>query len=132
MCIRDSLDGAEFRFKQLLQHLPDHAAARYMLGVIYVQKGSLVAGVKLLEDALQRCPWNRHWQSDLAKAYRLTGRSGDAEALNVSTATVDTAASGQPGDDMGQQSNSGPVAPDYLYFSEESACASSGPFSPTG
>ena len=126
------LDGAEYRFKQLLQHVPNHAAACYMLGVVYVQKGSLVAGVKLLEDALQRCPWNRHWQADLANAYRLTGRSGEAEALTVSTATVGTAVAGRTTDDMGQQSNCGPVGLDYLYFSEESACASSGPSSPTG
>ena len=129
---RGDLDGAEYRFKQLLQHAPDHAAAGYMLGVVYVQKGSLVAGVKLLEDALQRCPWNRHWQADLAKAYRLTGRSRDADALTVSTATVGTAVAGRPTDDMRQQSNSGPVGLDYLYFSEESACANSGPSSPTG
>ncbi len=123
---RGDLDGAEYRFKQLLHHVSDHAAAMYMLGLVYLQKGALAAGVKLLEDALQRCPWNRHWRSDLAEAYLLAGRRDDAQALSGGTTVA------RPPNSAGQRSNSGPVALDYLYFSEESACASSGPSSATG
>ena len=120
------LDGAEYRFKALLQHVSDHAAALYMLGLVYLQKGSLVEGVKLLEDALQRCPWNRHWRADLAEAYLLAGRGDDAHALKVGTTVA------RPPSSAGQRSNSGPVGLDYLYFSEESACSSSGHSSATG
>ena len=118
---RDDLDGAEYRFKQLLQHVPEHAAALYMLGLVYLQKGSLAAGVKLLEDALQRCPWNRHWRADLAQAYKLAGRLDDARALDVENAVA------PPTDTTGQRSNPEPLSLDYLYFSEELACAGSGP-----
>lgn len=118
------LDGAEYRFKKLQHHLPDHAAARYMLGLVYLQKGSLAAGVKLLEDALQRCPWNRQWQADLAAAHLLTGRPDDAQALSAGTVVA-----GSPGN-VGPLSNFEPAGLDYLYFSEESACANTGP-SPT-
>jgi len=118
------LDGAEYRFKQLLQHVPDHAAALYMLGLVYLQKGSSAAGVKLLEDALQRCPWNSLWRADLAQAYRLAGRLGDARALAADTAV---ARSTDTDDIGGQRVNPEPLGLDYLYFSEESACANSGP-----
>ena len=115
---RGDLDDAEYRFKQLLQHVPDHAAALYMLGLVYLQKGASAEGVKLLEDALQRCPWNRHWRADLARAYELTSRHDDARALAVDTAV--------------QPANAKSVGLDYLYFSEESACASSGPSNASG
>jgi tetratricopeptide (TPR) repeat protein len=128
---RGDLDGAEYRFKQLLHHVSNHAAALYMLGLVYLQKGSSAEGVKLLEDALQRCPWNRHWQADLAEAYLLAGRPDDAQALTVGKGTVDTAVARPPGT-AGQRPNSGPVGLDYLYFSEGSACASSGPPSTAG
>ena len=75
------LDAAEYRFKQLLHYLPEHAAARFMLGLIYVRKGHRDDGIALMELALERCPWNRHWRSDLARAYRLDGRDPEAAAL---------------------------------------------------
>jgi len=75
------LDGAEHRFKQLLNSLPEHAAARFMLGLIYVRKGHRADGIALMELALERCPWNRHWRGDLAQAYRLDGRDDDAAIL---------------------------------------------------
>ena len=125
---RGDFDGAEYRFKQLLHHVPDHAAALYMLGLVYLQKGSLADGVKLLEDACNRCPWNRHWQADLAEAYLLTGRPDDARALTIGPTIGPSIGKGT----AEQRSNSGPVGLDYLYFSEESACASSGPSSAAG
>ena len=125
---RGDLDGAEYRFKQLLQHVPDHAAAIYMLGLVYLQKGSSAAGVKLLEDALQRCPWNHHWRADLARAYELTGRLDDLTELGPhALAPQALAPQASAKDTAGQRANPEPVGLDYLYFSEESACASSGP-----
>src|SRR5262249_42200158 len=79
----------EYRFKSLLRHLPEHAAARFMLGLIYVRKGHRDDGIRLMELAVGRCPWNRHWRSDLAQAYRLDGRG--ARALPVTQVNDDTA-----------------------------------------
>jgi tetratricopeptide (TPR) repeat protein len=72
---RGDLDSAEYRFKQLLHYVPEHAAARFMLGVIYMHKGHRGAAVELMEQAVERCPWNRRWRRDLGQAYRLAGRS---------------------------------------------------------
>ena len=69
VCARDNrengVDGAS-----LLHHLPAHAAAQFMLGLVYVRKGHHRDGIALMEQALERCPWNRHWRSDLAQAGR--------------------------------------------------------------
>lgn len=67
---KGELDAAEYRFKQLLRCVPQHAAANFMLGLIYVRKGYRDDGVSLMERAVDRCPWNRHWRSDLARASR--------------------------------------------------------------
>jgi hypothetical protein len=74
-------DAAEYRFKQLLHHLPDHAAAQFLLGLVYVRKHHLADGIALMARAMERCPWNRHWRRDLAQAYRLAGRDAEAIAL---------------------------------------------------
>jgi tetratricopeptide (TPR) repeat protein len=114
---RGDLDAAEHRFKVLLHHLPEHAAARFMLGLIYVRRGHLCDGIALMEQALGSCPWNRRWRSDLAQAYRLAGQDQDAVALAA---------------DQGAQSASAPNAHteeepstllDYLFLSEESTHA---------
>lgn len=70
---KGDLDAAEYRFKQLLRCIPQHAAANFMLGLIYVRKGYRDDGITLMESALERCPWNRHWRSDLALASRSDG-----------------------------------------------------------
>ncbi len=70
---KGDLDAAEYRFKQLLHCIPQHAAANFMLGLIYVRKGYRDDGITLMESALERCPWNRHWRSDLALASRSDG-----------------------------------------------------------
>lgn len=67
------LDAAEHRFKQLLHHLPEHAAANFMVGLIYVHKGHLADGIALMEQGLERCPWNKNWRSDLLRACDLAG-----------------------------------------------------------
>lgn len=110
------LDGAEYRFKQLLRHLPTHAAARFMLGLVYVQKGHRRDGIALMEQALERCPWNANWRRDLAQAYRLDGRADEADKL------ADThRAAHAPGTHHTEE----PVtALDYLFLSGESTCSS--------
>ncbi len=77
------LDEAERCFNQLLHFVPEHAAATFMLGLVYASKGHLDDGIELMETAHHRCPWNRNWRRDLAQAYRLTGRSETADALEA-------------------------------------------------
>ena len=67
------LDEAELSFKKMLHHNPEHAAANYMVGLIYFRKGHLRDGVALVEKALQRCPWKREWRESLIEAYRQLG-----------------------------------------------------------
>lgn len=75
------LDDAERALKQLLQHVPEHAAANLILGLIYLRKGHPDDGIALMEQAQPRCPWNTHWRQDLAQAYRLTGQPDKAALL---------------------------------------------------
>jgi tetratricopeptide (TPR) repeat protein len=72
---------AELRFKKLLHHIPDHAAANYMLGLIYVQSDDIHNGVKLMEKAVLQCPWKADWREDLAKAFELAGWPENAAGL---------------------------------------------------
>lgn len=112
------LDGAEYRFKQLLCYLPAHAAARFMLGLVYVHKGHRRDGIALMEQALERCPWNANWRRDLARAYRLDGRGDEAAAL---ADTRRHQAARPPGTREAEE----PVtAFDYLFLSGESTCSS--------
>lgn len=83
----DRLDEAEYRFQQLRHHLPEHAAANFMVGLIYVRKGHLPDGIALMETALKRCPWNKNWRNDLARAYRMAGRPEQAAALQLDAAS---------------------------------------------
>lgn len=75
------LDEAEQYFGKLLHHIPDHAAANFMLGLICVHKGHLQDGIDLMEKAHRRCPWNSDWRNDLARAYTLAGVPERAAAL---------------------------------------------------
>ena len=114
------LDAAEYRFKKLLHYLPEHAAAGFMLGLIYVRKGHRGDGIRLMERAVERCPWNRLWRSDLVQAYRLDGRDQDAAAL---ADTRDEHAAHLParaGDEHAKDL-------DYLFLSGKCTCSSSGP-----
>lgn len=76
----DDLDGAEYTFKKLLHHLPEHAAAKAMVALIYLRKGHPNEGVALLEQAVERCPWNPAWREDLAKALEIVGNAEQAQA----------------------------------------------------
>ncbi|QEP41949.1 sulfotransferase family protein [Ectothiorhodospiraceae bacterium BW-2] len=77
----DQLDEAEYEFKKVLHHLPEHAAANFMVGLIYVRKGHLTEGVVMMEKGLEKCPWNRNWRQDLIQALGLNGNHDRAEAL---------------------------------------------------
>ncbi len=114
------LDAAELRFKRLLRHVPEHAAARFMLGLVYVRKGHRDDGIALMERAVERCPWNRHWRRDLALAYHMDGRDQDAAAL-IRTRTDAVARSADA-----HASEERSIRLDYLFLSGESTCTNSG------
>ena len=78
---QDDLDGAELSFKKMLHHNPDHAACRYMVGLVYLRKGHLQDGIELIESALEKAPWHREWRDNLARAYRLAGEPDKAALL---------------------------------------------------
>lgn len=78
---QQKLDEAEFEFKKLLHHIPDHAAANFMVGIIYAIKGALPEAVALMEKGHEKCPWNANWRKDLIQAYEMTGQTEKAEAL---------------------------------------------------
>lgn len=75
------LDEAELLFKKLLHHLPDHAAAQFMLGLILVRKGYLAEGVTRMELGFKTCPWNENWRQDLILANNLLGDQKRVEDL---------------------------------------------------
>lgn len=77
----EKLDDAEYHFKQLLHHLPEHAAATFMLGLIDLRKGHVSEGIALMLKAHEQCPWNGLWRDDLARAYELSGEPEKAAAL---------------------------------------------------
>lgn len=74
---------AELSFKKLLHHIPDHAAANYMLGLIYVQSDEIHEGISLMEKAVQKCPWKSDWREDLIKAFELAGLPQQAAELRL-------------------------------------------------
>ena len=75
------LDEAERCLKKLLHFVPEHAAAGFMMGLIYCDKGHLSDGIERMQKALEVCPWNRRWRNDLAKALRFAGQPDEAERL---------------------------------------------------
>jgi tetratricopeptide (TPR) repeat protein len=113
------LDGAEYRFKRLLHYVPQHAAAGFMLGLIYVRKGHRADGVALMEQAVERCPWNREWRRDLARAYRMDARDQAAALLDDRTDPVGRTAEARATDEHA-------IRLEYLFLSGESTCADSG------
>lgn len=82
------LDEAEYSFKKMLHHNPEHAAANYMVGLVYFRKGHFKEGIELVEKALEVCPWHRDWKESLLEAYKVTGQQDKvdqlAKALNLS------------------------------------------------
>jgi tetratricopeptide (TPR) repeat protein len=113
------LEAAEYRFRLLLHHLPEHAAARFMLGLICLRTSRADEGIALMEHALERCPWKSHWRSDLTRAYRLAGRGQDAAALargHLATFDPEPGVGEMPAERL-----------DYLFLSGESTCSTHGP-----
>lgn len=95
----NQLDAAEYEFKKLLHHLPEHAAASHMVGLIYAGKGHLEEAIVLMEKALNACPWNPHWRQDLIQALELAGHTDRADAVMASGPrhrTAVTEANAQP------------------------------------
>lgn len=77
------LDDAEMLFKRLLHHVPEHASAHFMVGLICVHKGHVADGIAHMEKGHQACPWNANWRRDLAQACELAGQAEKAQALRV-------------------------------------------------
>lgn len=59
-------DAAERCFKLLLHFVPDHLAALFMLGKVYISKGFLNDGTDLMAQAVERAPWRKDWADTLA------------------------------------------------------------------
>jgi len=70
---QQKLDEAEYEFKKLLHHIPEHAAASFMVGIIYAIKGHLLDAISLLEKGFVVCPWKPAWRKDLLQAYAMAG-----------------------------------------------------------
>lgn len=77
------LDEAEMLFRRLLHHVPEHATAHFMVGLICVLKGHLADGIEHMEKGHQTCPWNVNWQRDLARAYELADQPEKAQMLRA-------------------------------------------------
>ncbi|WP_347113281.1 sulfotransferase [Leclercia sp. S52] len=81
-CYRQGkLDEAEMLFSRLLHHVPEHATAHFMVGLICVRKGHLADGIAHMEKGHQACPWNANWRRDLAQAYELAEQPEKAQML---------------------------------------------------
>lgn len=77
------LDEAEMLFRRLLHHVPEHATAHFMVGLICVRKGHLADGMEHMEKGHQACPWNANWRRDLAQAYELAEQPEKAQRLRA-------------------------------------------------
>lgn len=75
------LDDAERALKKLLHHIPGHAAANFMVGLIYIHKGYMNEAIELMEKGFSVCPWNANWRKDLIQFYEMSGDADKAEAL---------------------------------------------------
>jgi len=77
---------AESLFRQILNNIPDHAAAMHMLGAAYFHQGLISPAQKCMERSIHLHPGNSTWydnlavlldhagQSKAAKKYRCQGR----------------------------------------------------------
>lgn len=93
------LDEAEMNFKKMLHHNPNHAACKYMVGLIYCRKGHIQDAIPLMTQALETCPWKKEWRESLIKAYELTDQHSKAEALKVRHERDVTEAFADPADE---------------------------------
>lgn len=67
-------DDAERLFKTMLHFNPEHAAANYMVGLVYFNKGHVEEGIPFVEKALDKCPWHKEWRESLLEAFRVTNQ----------------------------------------------------------
>lgn len=79
----DRLDEAEYEFKKLLHHIPEHGAASHMVGIIYARKGHLNDAITLMEKSVKTCPWNSNWRKDLVQALEMGGYPERAEQVKA-------------------------------------------------
>lgn len=77
---QDNLAAAEHGFRKVLHHLPEHAGAGFMLGLILARGGHLAQAVEWMDKAVSRCPWHAHWWDDLIQAQELAGLQAQAQA----------------------------------------------------
>lgn len=79
----EKLDAAEYEFKKLLHHVPEHAAANHMVGIITARKGHLHEAIGFMEKALKTCPWHADWRKDLVQALEMAGFGERAEQVKA-------------------------------------------------
>ncbi|MBF0266655.1 MAG: sulfotransferase [Gammaproteobacteria bacterium] len=106
------LDKAEENFKKLLHHIPEHAAANFMLGTIYIEKGYHSDGIELMEQGLKVCPWNKNWKHDLKLAYKITG----IEAKNPKIIELDQDDQKAEQNNKNDKNNTNTITPDYYTY----------------
>ncbi|MCJ8337427.1 MAG: sulfotransferase [Pseudomonadales bacterium] len=81
----DELAGAELSLKKLLHHIPEHGAANYMLGLVYLSRGLINQGAEKIELALKIVPWHREWRDNLCRAYQLLNKPDKARQIQNSS-----------------------------------------------
>lgn len=67
------LDAADRVYRQILESDPQHAAARYLSGLIALQRGNLPAGIKAISAAIAVDNTQPMYHHHLAEAYRAAG-----------------------------------------------------------
>lgn len=72
-------EAARTLLARALEQDPDHARSLTLLGVMELEAGRAAEATALLEHAAEREPADVAIQHQLAQAYRLAGRDGDAE-----------------------------------------------------
>lgn len=69
-----ALGDAEYEFKKILHHNPNHATANGMIGVIFARANLLSEALPYMERAHQLQPWVAHWADNLKRAYQALGQ----------------------------------------------------------
>lgn len=68
-----NLKDAELNCKKMLHHNSEHAAAHYILGLIYLSSNIMEDGITELEMAVRKVPWQKEWRDNLKRAYAYVG-----------------------------------------------------------
>ncbi|EPJ48989.1 MAG: sulfotransferase [Osedax symbiont Rs2] len=77
----DDLAAAELSLHKLLHHIPEHAGANYMLGLVYLSRGLINQGAEKIEHALTKAPWHKEWRGNFFRAYQLLKQPDKARQL---------------------------------------------------